>query len=121
MCNFLVEKSFLVLSYIFVFYNIQQIRITDRDGEERGILINSTFSIWEFFFILCIALNPQSGDSSGAILEVPSEALLHPWFFFGFSLVFYTEQIYKEQGKEILTKSTKHKKEALLRAPLYTL
>ena len=36
-------------------------------------------------------------------------------------MVFYTEQIYKEQGKEILTKSTKHKKEALLRAPLYTL
>ena len=28
--------------------------------------------------ILCIALIPQSGDSSGAILEVPSEALLHP-------------------------------------------
>ena len=28
--------------------------------------------------ILCIALRPQSGDSSGAILEVPSEALLHP-------------------------------------------
>ena len=27
--------------------------------------------------ILCIALNPQSGDFSGAILEVPSEALLH--------------------------------------------
>ena len=27
--------------------------------------------------ILCIALNPQSGDSSGATLEVPSEALLH--------------------------------------------
>ena len=30
-----------------------------------------------YFFILCIALNPQSGDFSGAILEVPSEALLH--------------------------------------------
>ena len=27
--------------------------------------------------ILCIALNPQSGDFSDAILEVPSEALLH--------------------------------------------
>ena len=27
--------------------------------------------------ILCIALNPQSGDSSGAILEVPFKALLH--------------------------------------------
>ena len=29
-------------------------------------------------FVLCIALTPQSGDSSEAILEVPSEALLHP-------------------------------------------
>ena len=29
------------------------------------------------YAILCIALNPQSGDFSGAILEVPSEALLH--------------------------------------------
>ncbi len=28
--------------------------------------------------ILCIALNPQSGDSSGAILGVRSVALLHP-------------------------------------------
>ena len=27
--------------------------------------------------ILCIALTPQSGDFAGAILEVPSEALLH--------------------------------------------
>ena len=27
--------------------------------------------------ILCIALNPQSGDFSGAILEVPFKALLH--------------------------------------------
>ena len=27
--------------------------------------------------ILCIALNPQSGDSSGAILGVRSVALLH--------------------------------------------
>ena len=27
--------------------------------------------------ILCIALNPQSGDSSDAILEVPFKALLH--------------------------------------------
>ena len=27
--------------------------------------------------ILCIALFPQSGDSSGAILEVPFKALLH--------------------------------------------
>ena len=31
----------------------------------------------EEYAILCIALNPQSGDFSDAILEVPSEALLH--------------------------------------------
>ena len=30
------------------------------------------------YAILCIASFPQSGDSSDAILEVPSEALLHP-------------------------------------------
>ena len=28
--------------------------------------------------ILCVARAPQSGNSSGATLEVPSEALLHP-------------------------------------------
>ena len=44
--------------------------------------------------ILCIALNPQSGDFSGAILGVRSVALLHltkvlfeVWEFFGLSLV----------------------------------
>ena len=31
----------------------------------------------EEYAILCIALSPQSGDSSGAILEVPFKALLH--------------------------------------------
>ena len=31
----------------------------------------------EEYAILCIALNPQSGDFSGAILEVPFKALLH--------------------------------------------
>ena len=42
----------------------------------------------EEYAILCIALNPQSGDFSGAILGVRSVALLHlgsslvrPWFF----------------------------------------
>ena len=32
------------------------------------------------YFVLCVALNPQSGDSSGAILGVRSVALLHPKF-----------------------------------------
>ena len=31
----------------------------------------------EEYAILCIALNPHSGDFSGAILEVPFKALLH--------------------------------------------
>ena len=48
--------------------------------------------------ILCIALNPQSGDFSGAILGVRSVALLH----LGSSLVFNTEQIGKVQGDGIL-------------------
>ena len=34
----------------------------------------------EEYAILCIALNPQSGDFSGAILEVPFKALLHGVF-----------------------------------------
>ena len=34
----------------------------------------------ELLFVLCIALTPQSGDSSGAILGVRSVALLHPQF-----------------------------------------
>ena len=34
----------------------------------------------EQYFVLCIALNLQSGDSSGAILGVRSVALLHPQF-----------------------------------------
>ena len=32
-------------------------------------------------------------------------SLVVSWFFFGFSLVFYTEHIYKEQRKGILIKS----------------
>ena len=47
-----------------------------------------------FLFILCIALFPYYGDSSGAILGVRSAALLHlikvlfyVWEFFGRSLV----------------------------------
>ena len=32
----------------------------------------------KFYAILCIALNPRSGDSLGAILGVRSVALLHP-------------------------------------------
>ena len=35
------------------------------------------------FFILCAALFLRVGDSSGATLEVPSKALLHPSFVLG--------------------------------------
>ena len=44
-----------------VWYYPVAIRLRDRKGRA----------------ILCIALNPQSGDFSGAILEVPFKALLH--------------------------------------------
>ena len=56
-----------------------------------------------FLYSMCCAF-PQSGDSSGATLEVPSEALLHPWFFFGSSLVFDTDDKRKVQGKGFLIK-----------------
>ena len=40
-------------------------------------LINNASGTSRILFVLCIALTPQSGDSSGAILEVPFKALLH--------------------------------------------
>ena len=43
----------------------------------KAILRKVLFVGRKFLFILCIALFPYYGDSSGAILEVPSEALLH--------------------------------------------
>ena len=53
----------------------------DWGGIKRGNLKKSAFFSLllsrRSLFILCIALFPYYGDSSGAILEVPSEALLH--------------------------------------------
>ena len=43
----------------------------------NAILTNSTLVGGELLFILCIALFPYYGDSSGAILGVRSVALLH--------------------------------------------
>ncbi len=40
-------------------------------------LINNASGTGRILYVLCIALTPQSGDSSGAILEVPFKALLH--------------------------------------------
>ena len=55
-------------------------------------------------FILCIALFPYHGDSSGAILEVPSEALLHLSVVSRSSLGGIREGIREVKEKEILTK-----------------
>ena len=43
-------------------------------------MLNHASGTSELLFVLCIALTPQSGDSSGAILGVRSVALLHPQF-----------------------------------------
>ena len=40
-------------------------------------MLNHANGVSGLLFVLCIALTPQSGDSSGAILEVPFKALLH--------------------------------------------
>ena len=86
--------------------SVGELRQGIREGKETAILIKVLFgeflteypilhtiggraypvrhypiAIWlrtrKGYAILCIALNPQSGDSSGAILEVPFKALLH--------------------------------------------
>ena len=57
-------------------------------------------------FILCIALFPYYGDSSGAILEVPSEALLHLSVFSRSSLGGIRQSIREGKEKAILIKST---------------
>ena len=53
------------------------IQIGDRAYPVRHYPIAIRLRTREEYAILCIALNPQSGDFSDAILEVPSEALLH--------------------------------------------
>ena len=47
-------------------------------GLGRRNMLKHANGVSEQEFVLCIALTPLSGDSSDAILEVPSEALLHP-------------------------------------------
>ena len=43
-------------------------------------MLKHASGVSELLFVLCIALTPQSGDSSGSILGVRSVALLHPQF-----------------------------------------
>ena len=57
-------------------------------------------------FILCIALFPYHGDSSGAILEVPSEALLHLSVISQSSLGVFREGIREVKEAAILRIST---------------
>ena len=54
--------------------------------------------------ILCIALFPYHGDSSGAILEVPSEALLHLSLVSRRSVGVLWQGIREVKEVEILTK-----------------
>ena len=71
-----------------------------------SILRKSTFCDRKFLFILCITLFPYYGDSSGAILEVPSEALLHLSVFSRSSVGKMREGIREVKGTAILIKRT---------------
>ena len=73
-----------------------------RDVKETAILTKRTFSVWEFLSLFYVLRFSSEWGLSGATLEVPSEALLHPSFFFGSSLVFCTEEIGKVQRNGIL-------------------
>ena len=55
--------------------------------------------------VLCVALFPQSEGLFGRNTRSAFRRTPSPRFFFGFSLVFDTEHIYKVQGKEILIRS----------------
>ena len=46
-------------------------------GIGRRNMLKHANGVSRILFVLCIALTPQSGDSSGTILEVPFKALLH--------------------------------------------
>ena len=52
-------------------------RKEQRNSGRRWLLKYASIASEPRNLILCIALTPQSGDSSGAILEVPFKALLH--------------------------------------------
>ena len=60
----------------------------------------------EFLFILCIALFPYYGDSSGAILKVPFKALLHLSEFSRLSVRKIGEGIREVKETAILINST---------------
>ena len=81
----LVVPWFVLGSYLSFgsndFFILGLLHGRDKDGTREGNLKKSAFFQLPLsrssLFILCIALFPYYGDSSGAILEVPSEALLH--------------------------------------------
>ena len=52
-------------------------RKEQRNSGRRWLLKYASIASEPRNLILCIALTPQSGDSSGTILEVPFKALLH--------------------------------------------
>lgn len=72
----------------------------------EAILRKELFVGRKFLFILCIALFPYYGDSSGAILEVPSEALLHLSVFSRSSVGKIRQGIREVKETSILIKRT---------------
>ena len=72
------ESTFLGMQTTFLGSNIPILHtIGGRAYPVRHYPIAVRLSDRKGHAILCIALNPQSGDFSGAILEVPFKALLH--------------------------------------------
>ena len=72
------ESTFLGIESTFLGSNIPILHtIGGRAYPVRHYPLAIRLRTREEYAILCIALNPQSGDFSGAILEVPFKALLH--------------------------------------------
>ena len=93
-----IQKKFEICKYFIIFAaNLTRLIAKDKRKYMFSVVLNEISYLLSFadktasvtkgvycgelmrssFLILCIALNPQSGDFSGAILKVPSEALLH--------------------------------------------
>ena len=72
-----VQRKGILIKVLFCANTPNFIQIGGRAYPVRHYPIAIRLRTREEYAILCIALNPQSGDFSDAILEVPSEALLH--------------------------------------------
>ena len=72
-----VKEIGILIKVLFCANTPNFIQIGGRAYPVRHYPIAIRLCTREEYAILCIALNPQSGDFSDAILEVPSEALLH--------------------------------------------